>query len=88
MNNKTLQKVKEMTQEERLELFKKLQTDIIAVSEEIYDFKKAVRDQKDIINYFRTIAPMDKEVVFAIYLDAKNKAIDYKSEGEGTLTLY
>jgi len=86
MNKNTLQKVKEMTQEKRLDLFKKLQQDIIQVSEEIYDFKKSVRDQKEIINYFRTIAPIDKEMIFTIYLDAKNKVIDYKSEGEGTLT--
>jgi DNA repair protein RadC len=86
MNNKTLQKVKEMTQEQRLDLFKKLQQDIIQVSEEIYDFKKSVSDQKDIINYFRAIAPIDKEAVFVLYLDAKNRVIDYKKESEGTLT--
>jgi DNA repair protein RadC len=86
MNTKAKKWVKEMTQEKRIDLYKKLQQDLIEVSEEIDEFKRPVRDQKEIIQYFRSIAPFDKEAVFVLYLDAKMRVIDYKQEFGGTLT--
>jgi DNA repair protein RadC len=86
MTHKALGKIKEMTQEERLELLRKLQKDIFTVSEEIDGFKQLVSDQKDIVAFIRATAPIDKEAVYVLYLDAKNKVIDYKRESEGTLT--
>ena len=86
MTEKALKKIKEMTQEERLELLRKLQKEIFTVSEEIDGFKQLVSDQKDIVAFIRATAPLDKEAVYVMYLDAKNKVIDYKRESEGTLT--
>ena len=86
MTKKTKAKVKEMTEREKIKLFKKLQSDILAVKDEIYGFKKKVKDQQDIIEYFKTISPIDKEVVYAIFLNAKNKIIDFDKISDGTLT--
>jgi DNA repair protein RadC len=86
MTHKALSKIKEMTQEERLELLRKLQKDIFTVSEEIDGFKKMVNSQAEIVAFIRATAPLDKEAVYVLYLDAKNRVIDYKRESEGTLT--
>jgi DNA repair protein RadC len=86
MNTKTRNWIKKMPQEKRIDLYKKLQSDLIAVSEEIDDFKRPVRDQKEVLAYFRSISPYDKEAVFVLYLDARNRVIDYRQESSGTLT--
>jgi DNA repair protein RadC len=47
----------------------------------------SVRDQKDVIEYFRSACAMeDRESVHALFLDAKNRVIENKKMGDGTLT--
>lgn len=47
----------------------------------------SVHDQKDVIEYFRSAcAASDRESVHVLFLDAKNRVIDNKKMGEGTLT--
>ena len=49
--------------------------------------KYTIKDQKDVVDYYRNICyEVDKESVFAIFLDAKNRIIMNKKIGEGTLT--
>jgi DNA repair protein RadC len=49
--------------------------------------KYSVRDQKDVIEYFRAACALeDRESVHALFLDAKNRVIDNEKMGEGTLT--
>ena len=86
MQKRRQEKIRLMTQEKKIALYKKLQSDLIVVSEEIDDFKRSVRSQEEVIAYFRSIAPFDRESVFVLYLDAKNRVIDYKEEFQGTLT--
>lgn len=47
----------------------------------------SVTGQKDVIEYFRAAcAASERETVHALFLDAKNRIIDNKKVGEGTLT--
>jgi DNA repair protein RadC len=49
--------------------------------------KYSVRDQKDAVEYFRNVcAGNDRESVYALFLDAKNRIVDNKKLGDGTLT--
>lgn len=49
--------------------------------------KYTLTDQKDVIEYYKSKCyEMDKESVFIIFLDAKNRIIMNKKIGEGTLT--
>ncbi len=49
--------------------------------------KYSIKDQKDVVDYYRSMCyEVDKEAVFAIFLDAKNQIIMNKKVGEGTLT--
>jgi DNA repair protein RadC len=49
--------------------------------------KYSVRDQKDVVEYFRSACALeDRESVHALYLDAKNRVIANVKLGEGTLT--
>jgi DNA repair protein RadC len=51
------------------------------------DKKYVIQDQKDVIEYFKNKCyEADKEAVFAIFLDAKNRILTNKKIGEGTLT--
>jgi len=84
--NGKLERLEELTQLEKIRLFKKLQADILQVKESIQDFKKTISSQQEAIKYFRTIAGINKEEVFILYLDAKNAAIDFEKISEGTLT--
>jgi len=78
---------KKMTQREKIRLFKEMQENILNLKDEIDGFKKkAIKSQDDVINYFRTIAPIDKEAVFVLFLDAKNAVIDFDKVSEGTVT--
>lgn len=87
MTNRKREKIKQMSELEKVNLFKTMQTDILELKEEIYSFRKlAIRSQADAIEYFRTIAPIDKENVYTLFLDAKNKVIDFKKMSDGTLT--
>jgi DNA repair protein RadC len=86
MTNKQQEKIKKMTQEQKINNYKKLQEALIFISDEIQDFKKTVRSQNEVIEYLRGIAPIDCEQVFTIYLDAKNGVIDFTQESKGTLT--
>jgi DNA repair protein RadC len=86
MQKRTQEKIKKLSQEKKIRLYKKLKEKIVFVSEEIQDFKKTVRSQKEVLEYFRSIAPYDNETVFVLYLDAKNGVIDYKQEFSGTLS--
>jgi DNA repair protein RadC len=83
--NGSLKRLEELTQLEKIRLFKKLQEDILQVKESIQDFKKTVTSQNEVIKYFRTVADINKEEVFVLYLDAKNNVIDFEKISEGTL---
>ena len=75
------------TLEQKVERFKRLQAKVLSLKEEITGFKKnVVKTQGDIIRYFQTIAPFDREAVFCVFLDAKNKVMDYRTISEGTLS--
>ena len=76
----------EMTREKRFEKLLKLQDEILKLKDEIENFKTKINNQDDVIKYFSTIANITKEEIFIIYLDAKNKIIDFEKIGEGTLT--
>ena len=55
--------------------------------EKFINRKYKVKEQEDVITYYRSIcAGRDREAVYAVFLDAKNKVIDNKKVGEGTLT--
>jgi len=87
MTKKTKVKIEGMTELEKINLFKKMQEDILNLKEEIYQFRKfAIQTQADAVKYFRTIAPIDRETVYVLFLDAKNRIIDFKHMGDGTLT--
>jgi DNA repair protein RadC len=75
------------TLEQKVEQFKRLQEKVLSLREEITGFRKdVVKTVNDTIKYFQTISPFDKESVFCVYLDAKNKIMDYKTISEGTLS--
>jgi DNA repair protein RadC len=86
MRKSTQEKIKNMTQEQKIKLYKNLKEKITFISEEIQDFKKHIRDQKEVLEYIRSIAPFDVEQVYVLYLDAKNGVIDFTKETRGTLT--
>ncbi|MCX7699044.1 MAG: DNA repair protein RadC, partial [Candidatus Goldbacteria bacterium] len=49
--------------------------------------KYTLKDQKDVIDYFKNICfEIDKEAVFVIFLDAKNRILLHKKISDGTLT--
>jgi|YelNatPaOPRAMG01_1025707.scaffolds.fasta_scaffold04432_1 DNA repair protein RadC len=49
--------------------------------------KYTIKDQKDVVEFYRNMCyGLDKEGVYAIFLDAKNKILINKKIGEGTLT--
>ncbi len=75
------------TLEKKVEEFKRLQEKVLSLREEITGFRKnVIKKQDDILKYFQTIAPFDKEAVFCVYLDAKNKIMDFRTISEGTLS--
>ena len=87
MTREAKAEIRKMTQKEKIQLFNKLQEDILTVRNQIHNFKKhAIRKQEDAIRYFRTIAPIDREAVFVLFLDAKNKIMDFEKISEGTTT--
>ena len=87
MTKKTKEKIEGMTELEKINLFKKMQEEILILKEEIYQFRKfAIKTQSDAVRYFRTVAPIDRETVYVLFLDAKAKVIDFKHMGDGTLT--
>jgi DNA repair protein RadC len=68
--------------------FRVLKKFIDAYFEDKFSSRKySVRDQKDVIEFFRTsCADNDREAVYALFLDAKNRVIANKKLSEGTLT--
>lgn len=55
--------------------------------EKFINRKYTLKDQKDVVEYYKSMCyEADKEAVFAIFLDAKNRIIMNKKIGEGTLT--
>ena len=87
MTNRKREKIKQMSELDKVNLFKTMQSDILELKEEIYTFRKQViRSQADAITYFRTIAPIDRENVYALFLDTKTKVIDFIKISDGTLT--
>jgi DNA repair protein RadC len=87
MTGKRKEKIKQMSELEKVNLFKTMQADILELKEEIYTFRKhVIRSQADAITYFRTISPIDRENVYVLFLDAKTKVIDFINISDGTLT--
>ncbi len=68
--------------------FRVIKQFVDAYAEDKFSARKySVRDQKEVAEYFRTAcAADDREAVYALFLDAKNRVIDNKKLGEGTLT--
>ena len=87
MKKTTKAKIEKMTEAEKIDLFEKLQSDILAVKESIFEFRKhKITSQGEAIKYFRTIAPLSIEAVYCLFLNAKNAVIDFVEMGQGTLT--
>ncbi|PKL92509.1 MAG: hypothetical protein CVV21_01770 [Candidatus Goldiibacteriota bacterium HGW-Goldbacteria-1] len=68
--------------------FKVVKTFVNSFAEDAFLNEKIhVKNQKDIVEYFRALCEgTDREVVYALYLDAKNKVIMNTKVSEGTLT--
>jgi DNA repair protein RadC len=68
--------------------FKAVKTFVNGFAEDAFLNEKIhVKNQKDIVEYFRALCEgADREAVYALYLDAKNKIIMNTKVSEGTLT--
>jgi DNA repair protein RadC len=74
-----------MKQKEKLLRIKELQSEVLQLKESFNNFGTVIRTQKDIIDYFGTISPMDKEVVYVLFLNTKNRIINHEMISEGTI---
>jgi DNA repair protein RadC len=73
--------------EKKIKKYKRYQQKLITLSEELHSVDRyRISAQGDAISFIRATAPLGCEAVFAVYLDAKNRVIDYCKESEGTLT--
>jgi DNA repair protein RadC len=76
-----------MNIQEKISRFKELQAEILFLQEDVFKAKsRHLKGQADVIDFIKSVSPVDKETVYCIFLDAKNKVIDFKKMSEGTLT--
>ena len=77
-----------MNIQEKISRFKELQAEILFLQEDVFKAKsRHLKGQADVINFIKSVSPVDKETVYCIFLDAKNKVIDFKKMSEGTLVM-
>jgi len=72
---------------EKMNRFRALQDEILKLKEDIYKYRgETIKDENDAIRYIKAVAPLDKEVAYCIFLDAKNNILDLKCISEGSLS--